>query len=138
MKRGIVPFVISKIPQVLLRVLLAVTILDVTGGHWLVLQTVAWSQMIVKYSRTAPIKQAIRQTFDGAHPCELCHGIEKARQSEKKQDAQQVVLKREFLCEASEFFLNPPSHFRPMTFLAQTPSARDDRPVLQPPRSLLS
>ncbi len=127
-----------KVAQIFLRVLLVVTILDVTGGHWAVLQTVAWSQMLVEYSRKAPIGQAIKETFDGEHPCDLCKGIEKARQSEKKQDAQQVVLKRDFLFAPCEFVLSAPSHFCPMIFLKQTPSPRDDRPVLQPPRSLLT
>ena len=112
-------------------------ILDVTGGHWLVLQTVAWSQMIVDYSRNAPIKQAIRETFDGAHPCDLCKSIQKAKQSEKKQEAQQVALKRDFFFEVRGGVLHLPRHFQIQMISEFSLNLRTDRPFVPPPRSLL-
>ena len=58
------------------------------GLHWGLLQTVAWTGMIISYSREATFKVAIGQTFDGAHPCPLCKAIAKGRAEEKKQSHQ--------------------------------------------------
>ena len=41
--------------------------------------------MLIEYSKRAPLCQAIAQTFDGAHPCSLCHiVVNKGKTSEKK------------------------------------------------------
>src|SRR6184192_3524413 len=45
------------------------------GLHWIALQSFAWATMIIDYSKRAPLCQAIAQTFDGAHPCSLCHVV---------------------------------------------------------------
>lgn len=37
-----------------------------------VLQVVAWGGMLVRYSREAPLREAVTKTFDGEHPCALC------------------------------------------------------------------
>ncbi len=43
-----------------------------TGGHWNVLQGLAWTTMLLTRSVTADVAQAVSTTFDGAHPCALC------------------------------------------------------------------
>jgi hypothetical protein len=60
------------------------------GLHWAVLQTIAWTGMIVSYSRDASLSEALTKTFDGKHPCCLCKMIQKGRADEKKQEQQQV------------------------------------------------
>ena len=61
------------------------------GGHWAVLQTVAWTQMIVDYTRdSGSLRQGVTQTFDGAHPCKLCRQINAGIQKEKRDDRQQT------------------------------------------------
>ena len=65
------------------------------GGHWAVLQTVAWATMIVDYSKNAPLTEAVQKTFDGQHPCQICKGIQKSRQSEKKSNALELTKKIE-------------------------------------------
>ena len=35
------------------------------GGHWAVLQSVAWVGMAVSYSQNASFKEALQKTFDG-------------------------------------------------------------------------
>jgi len=37
----------------------------VIGGPWAVLQTVAWTKMMVDYSRGASLTEAVTKTFDG-------------------------------------------------------------------------
>ncbi len=57
------------------------------GGHWLLLQTVAWTGMLLKYSQDANFAEAVSKTFDGEHPCPLCKKIKQARKSEQKDPA---------------------------------------------------
>ncbi len=63
------------------------------GGHWVVLQSVAWTRMVLENARHEELRTAVSQTFDGEHPCALCKSIEKGRQEEKKQEAPLVVTK---------------------------------------------
>ena len=37
------------------------------GLHWIFLQSVAWAGMVVNYSRTASLQEAVAKTFDGQH-----------------------------------------------------------------------
>jgi hypothetical protein len=68
------------------------------GLHWIALQSVAWTSMIVDYSKHAPLCRAIAQTFDGAHPCSLCHVVSNGKDSEKKQDLQSSAPKIDMIC----------------------------------------
>ncbi|NDD81807.1 MAG: hypothetical protein EBZ53_04475 [Verrucomicrobia bacterium] len=43
------------------------------------LQTVAWGWMITSYSQEAGLKEGLRKTFDGHHPCGLCKRIAQSR-----------------------------------------------------------
>jgi hypothetical protein len=60
------------------------------GAHWAFLQAVAWTGMIVSYSREASFTEALSKTFDGRHPCRMCRMIQKGRADEKKQEGQQT------------------------------------------------
>ena len=54
------------------------------GGHWALLQTIAWGNMLVDFSSQSSISEAVEKTFDGEHPCEMCKSISKGRESEKR------------------------------------------------------
>ncbi len=54
------------------------------GGHLAVLQTVAWSRMLVDFSATDSLTVAVGKTFDGAHPCGLCKVVKQTKETEKK------------------------------------------------------
>ncbi|NLT70610.1 MAG: hypothetical protein GXX91_07930 [Verrucomicrobiaceae bacterium] len=56
--------------------------LHLVGGHWLALNTVAWVGMFVENQRDGSLVEALEKTFDGQHPCALCHAIEKGQQDE--------------------------------------------------------
>src|SRR5271168_4598451 len=85
-------------PKAFLRLshwlLIAVLFLAI-GGHWAMLQTVAWATMIVDYSRDGALTEAVQKTFDGRHPCRICTVIQKSRQSEKKQESLLLAKKVE-------------------------------------------
>ena len=49
----------------------ALAILQISGGHWALLQTSAWVGMIIQYSQRAGLKAGLTQTFDGDHPCSV-------------------------------------------------------------------
>jgi hypothetical protein len=68
------------------------------GLHWIALQSVAWTTMLIDYSKNAPLCQAIAQTFDGAHPCSLCHAVNAGKHSEKKSDLQTATPKIDMIC----------------------------------------
>jgi hypothetical protein len=78
-------------PSNLLRIvglpLMCMAFFSLAGGHWLVLQTVAWAQMLRDYSKNAPIAEAIQRTFSGASPCTMCKMIVEEQQKEDKAPA---------------------------------------------------
>ena len=64
----------------------ALALFSIAGGHWAVLQSVAWAEMLHDYTqRTGSVAVAVEQTFDGAHPCELCREIATSKAKEQKQ-----------------------------------------------------
>jgi hypothetical protein len=108
------------------------------GLHWVVLQSLAWTTMLVDYSKRAPLCQAIAQTFDGAHPCSLCHVVNKGKNSEKKSDLQSPTPKIDMICVSRLSHLIRP--FIPVEYSVRDfgPSLIGRSPPVPPPRSLLS
>jgi hypothetical protein len=108
------------------------------GLHWLALQSAAWTSMIVQYSKQQSLRVAITQTFDGDHPCSLCHAVNSGKNSEKKSDLQIPVIKIDLICSTRTVrLLSPhvPFEYAAAQFLF---SERRQPPLLPPPRSLLS
>jgi hypothetical protein len=64
------------------------------GTHWLVLQSVAWGQMLIAYSQHDSFRQAVTKTFDGRHPCSLCLQVQRG-QSEGRKHAALLPLERQ-------------------------------------------
>ena len=128
----------KQISRMLLRVVLVAMILVMTGGHWLILQSVAWTKMIVDYSRSSSVGTAIKQTFDGRHPCDICKWIQKEKQSSKQQELKQPSVPDDVVfAETHTFsFFDPPCSWIPGDGDFIHPS-RCDPPPVPPPRSLL-
>lgn len=55
------------------------------GGHWIALQSVAWTGMLAGFATNHSWSVAITKTFDGNHPCKLCSGIQDGRQKEEQE-----------------------------------------------------
>jgi hypothetical protein len=108
------------------------------GLHWLALQSAAWTSMIVKYSTQQSLRVAIAQTFDGDHPCSLCHAVNNGKNSEKKSDLQVSTFKIDLICSTRAVRLLPP--YVPFEYATVRffPSERRQPPLLPPPRSFLS
>jgi len=108
------------------------------GLHWLTLQSIAWTSMIIDYSKRGTLCQAIAQTFDGAHPCSLCYIVNKGKSAEKKSDLQLPTPKLDLIYTKDAITLALPfisfdyanSNFRV--------SEVSHSPPVPPPRSILS
>ena len=90
--------------EVLLRLAKLVCILaalQVCGGHWVTLQSVAWVGMLVSYSRGEALAVAVGKTFDGEHPCGLCDVVKSGREQEQKQQVAKTILKLDAVLAAT-------------------------------------
>ena len=68
------------------------------GLHWALLQTVAWTGMIISYSQENSLRGAVSMTFDGAHPCCLCKTIKQAKSEERQQSEQKLTSELKIKC----------------------------------------
>lgn len=68
--------------------------IQLAGGPYGLLQAYAWAGMLVKYSKTNGVAQAVVDTFSGERPCELCCHIakEKAEAAKKGESRQSPDL----------------------------------------------
>lgn len=58
-------------------------LIQALGGQWIGLQGIAWTQMLVQNSQHYTLKQSVTRTFDGKHPCAVCHRIQAGRSQER-------------------------------------------------------
>jgi hypothetical protein len=108
------------------------------GLHWMALQSFAWTNMLIEYSKRAPLCQAIARTFDGAHPCSLCHIVATGKASEKKSDMQSRGQKIDIICVAHMIQLISP--FAPFQYALCdfSVSEIEHSPPVPPPRVMAS
>jgi hypothetical protein len=64
--------------------LLFLAMFSIAGGHWAVLQTVAWTGMLLEYSRGSSLGVAIVKTFSGEAPCKMCRAIKQGQRNETR------------------------------------------------------
>jgi hypothetical protein len=123
-----------KISKQMVRGVGIALILSLTGGCWLILQTVAWTKMMVDYSRSASLKTAVVQTFDGKHPCEMCKKIQEAKRPAKQELQQPDVRRETYFFEASPVAVIE----LPWAWLSREddlmPPFRNEPPPTPPPR----
>ena len=107
------------------------------GFHWLALQSVAWTGMLLANARHAPLSEAVAKTFDGAHPCDLCHVVAAGKKSEKKSEVLPTIVKLDLICTLRTQTWLPPwaSYEYPQINFAI--SERFQSPPVPPPRALL-
>ena len=105
------------------------------GGHWALLQSVAWVGMFVNNVRSCSLTESFERTFDGQHPCALCKVVAAGKKSEQKQPLDKLEVKIDFwYAPASCLVVAPPRAGRKMP---QTDafSSRVETPPTPPPRS---
>ncbi len=76
------------------KLLILCCALYLSGAHWVVLQTTAWTGMLVSRSIATSVSDAIETTFDGKHPCPLCAVISDGKQAEQQSEQSFDLLKK--------------------------------------------
>jgi hypothetical protein len=74
-------------------ILALLAVIQVVGGHWIAMQSVAWIEMVIDYSNQSSIGVALQKTFDGQHPCDLCKAVSKGRSDEQKDAKVSLLVK---------------------------------------------
>lgn len=104
----------------------------------MLLQTAAWTGMIITRSQTTSVAEAVKTTFDGDHPCGMCSAIEKGKQEEQKQQPTLPTYKKADDLKAIAFtrlILPPPVQAMDAPWPAFAPRAlvRSEQPPTPPP-----
>jgi hypothetical protein len=108
------------------------------GGHWALLQSAAWVSMFVSNAQHDSWQLALNKTFDGQHPCALCHAVAQGQQAEHQQPQGFTVEKFElFLAEPEVFAFLEPS-VSPLPPPEAIGLGRAEQPPTPPPRAFLS
>ena len=92
--------------------------------------------MFVSYSRETTFLQAVAMTFDGKHPCRLCHVVQKGQAQERQEHknfAKQDDSLQLGLPPRIPMLFHPP---RPAQMVEVTlvPDPRPESPPTPPPR----
>ncbi len=78
------------------RILTAIALIQILGGHWAILQTVGWVGMVISYAQhDLSLPQALKKTFDGKDPCEVCKIVKSGRENEEKHELSSKIVKFE-------------------------------------------
>jgi hypothetical protein len=107
------------------------------GTPWAWLQAVAWAGMLINYSLADGLVTAVSKTFDGKHPCPLCHLVAKGKKAEQQQKKHAPPTSKML-----DLFLQLPLNFSCAETVAarvraadETACARFERPPFPPPRT---
>ncbi|MDB6027144.1 MAG: hypothetical protein JWM68_3367 [Verrucomicrobiales bacterium] len=106
------------------------------GGHWVVLQSVAWVGMTFSFSQECSIQQALTKTFDGKHPCQLCKVVRAGKKAEATDESKVEFQKVDLLSDAILTYQFPEA-VRQKSSLATTRVFRAETPPSPPPRQFL-
>lgn len=117
------------------RLVVVLALLASVGGHWAVLQSVAWTQMLVERTSGESFTRALETTFDGAHPCALCKRIADGKQKEQQPERAPVSTKLDLLLERRVIAFIPPFVDAEFFLVAVHAPSRVDCPPVPPPRS---
>jgi len=125
-------------PPLLLRfaqVLMLLVLFAAAGGHWMALQSLAWTRMLVSYSHNGQFAEAVAKTFDGKHPCSLCKEIEREK-SKEEQPARAVSVDNHaaFVAPASAMIVRDEGMSWTLEILRPVGELRAEQPVAPPPR----
>lgn len=103
------------------------------GFHWAVLQSLAWADMAVNFSKDNSVATALAKTFDGKHPCKMCNLVAQGKKAERESQSKLDVKKLDsFLAAAATYFFVPLKQ-NPLSQVSVL-SARIDVPLSPPPR----
>lgn len=108
------------------------------GMHWALLQSIAWTGMLVRYSQQGySVSAALAQTFDGKHPCKLCRVTESGRKAQTSSEKIVPIHKQDLFSQPLEISWNPDFTEVAREFPAPgTWGSVQFKPPFPPPRSV--
>ena len=94
--------------------------------------------MIIDFSKRGSLCEAVARTLDGAHPCSLCHIVDRGKTAEKKSDLQRLTSKIDMICAKRAITLTRSSAF--VDYMPGDFSAFQigESPPVPPPRNSFS
>jgi hypothetical protein len=92
---------LSRIKKTLVAVVLVLSI----GLHWPLLQSVAWLNMIVSFSKEQGFQQAIATVLSGKRPCQLCKFVSAGQKAEQKQTKEITTKKFDLFAVTTTRFI---------------------------------
>jgi hypothetical protein len=92
--------------------------------------------MLVANARHAPLSEALAKTFDGEHPCLLCHAVAVGKKSEKKSESPAMVAKIDLICATRSLTWLPPWERYQYARTRSAIPQRFEVPPVPPPRLL--
>ncbi|HEY3862175.1 MAG TPA: hypothetical protein VGO59_09830 [Verrucomicrobiae bacterium] len=107
------------------------------GLHWAFFQSLAWTSMLAENLRHDSLAQAVAHTFDGQHPCQLCHAIADGKKSEKKDDLAPQFKTLEFPPATVDVALTAPARLAVPAGADVSARVRFQTPPTPPPRAAL-
>jgi hypothetical protein len=116
------------------KIFLVLALVAMLGAHWALPQTVAWTTMLADNLHSDSFCDAVTETFDGNHPCDICKAIAEGKQSEKKTEYSFQSQKLEFPPLNKNFALIAPSQFQLLPLENSAAKSFAQKPLLQPPR----
>ena len=118
------------------RIIAATLLALFLGVHWFALQSVGWASMLVSRTQTTGWQEAVRTTFDGEHPCEVCKLVSAGRKAEKQPVVEFKVTKIEAGVPSDQVEIpEPPASSGVPVALVLVPPMLGSVPALPPPRS---
>jgi hypothetical protein len=118
----------------LLQISLVTMLVLAIGGHWALVQSVAWVRMTVAFSKSVPLAAALSMTFDGRHPCALCKVVQTGHDAERDKPVKTPESKLDFLCRDARVTVAPVAFPPPPIGVDERLATRRDPPPIPPPR----
>ena len=118
--------------RIIASTMMGVALFFAIGGHFAILQGIAWTSMLRDFSRSESIGTAIDKIVDGKHPCGLCKKIAAARQAQSQYPILLVSTKKfsDFIPPLTSGLAEP--MYRPFVY-ARVPATIVEKIFFAPP-----
>ncbi len=115
--------------------ILVICLTVMVGGHWGILQGVAWVKMTWDLSTDQTITAAIDQVLKGENPCRLCHAVASGKKAEQDLPLLKQKLKLDFEWRLKPVQVYPPCLVLPKREVLTIVKTRLPTPPIPPPRA---
>ena len=110
------------------------------GLQWALLQSIAWTGMLISFACEGAMIEAVEKTFDGQHGCPLCAKVKAGRDANQKQPQQegQSLKKMDVNVDAELVthtkLIAPAAEKFSFAMIREYSVKRTERPEMPPPR----